>query len=132
MSNDIKNWSMFKVNRVAISLIKNETDQYTLYKPFVVYFLDDGKEYENLEDMKNISMILDMVMECPKCLSLSILQMMDTMFPNSEIDSRVRIWDRDMELVEDYDFNEDFEDHQSEDENGVDEQQYIPEKRTLH
>lgn len=117
----------YGVNRIGISLVKYETDDGDVYNPQITFFLDDNKEYESDFDRKAITFVLDMVMQCPKCLAVTLVDMYATMFVDATIAAIVVLFDKDLKEIGTLNLNEDFDDHYD-----MEEDIEIPEKRVLH
>jgi hypothetical protein len=127
----IANWSCFGINKLGISLVKYTLDDSDVYNAQITFFLDDAKEYKSIEDRKSISFLTDMVMSCPKCLAMTLVDMYSTMFSEATIAAIVSIFDSEGKHIESLNLNEDFDDHVSDSELD-DEDLKIPENRTLH
>jgi hypothetical protein len=127
--NMIESWSIFSIRRIGIAMVKYDNDEGSFYNPHITFFLEDGKDYDNMVDMKVITLVHDIVMDCPMCLTINMVDMYSTLYHDADFAKSVIILDEEYNELDVMDIDEVME-HMTSNEN--EENVAIPKNRVLH
>lgn len=109
----IDNWAIFGVKRMHIAVVEVVVDGKITYNPQLSFILDDFSNERNSENLKVITLATDHFCDDPKAaLYETIKNGLLISFEN--INSKALHFNEDLEQVAEYDFNEDFDEFESE------------------
>jgi hypothetical protein len=132
--NLIESWSVFGVRQIGISMIRYEDDEGgCFYNPHITFFLEDGKEYDSIAEMKVVTLVHDIMMDCPLCLTINMVDMYSTLYHDAGFAKSVIILDEEYNEIDVLDIDEVME-HitEMEDSSENEEDVVIPKNRVLH
>ena len=110
-------------------MVEYENEYGKYYNAHATYFLDDGKEHKDISTMQCITLVHDIVMDCPKCLALNLLDMYSILYKNTPIAAIVVVFDEDFNEIDNINIDE-LEDHILDDDEKIEVE--IPKNRVLH
>lgn len=108
----IENWCMYGVHSLNISLTKYGEEDYS---PQITIILDDGSERDDMDSMKVITLMLKKSYKNPKDAIYETING-ELLYLFEKISSEIIVLNESNEIVENYDYNVDFDEYKRQNE----------------